>query len=287
MRGEAESMSRPGPAAARWRHPAVPLAVLAGLLVVIAYARTFAVMWRLWSHNDNYSHGFLIPPVALGLVLLARRSLAATPARASWGGLPLVAASVLLHVAGIRGDVAMFQAYAFILLLAGVTWSWFGLAILRRIWFPIAFLAFAAPTFPVFINQVSFRLKTLAAVGSVELAQAFGVAVARQGMDLIFPSGTMTIEGACSGLNSLIALMAMGALFAHLGHGPAWRRILLFVLAVPVAVAANVVRISSLCVYAAFTDTERATGLFHDIGGFVLYGFALVALLVVKRLLRC
>ena len=287
MRNGAERLPNPGGAAVSWwRQPALALAGAALVLAVAAYARTFSVLWRLWSHNDNYSHGFLIPPVALALVWLMRKALAATPHRPSWAGLPVVAAAALLHIAGIRGDVAMFQSYSFIFLVAGLVWSWFGLGMLRKVWFPIAFLAFAAPTF-VFINQVSFRLKALAAFGSVELAQGLGVAVARQGMDLIFPSGTMTIEGACSGLNSLIALMAMGALFAHLGQGAAWRRVLLFLLAVPVAVAANVVRITSLCVYAALTDTERATGLFHDVGGFVLYGFALVALLIVKRALRC
>lgn len=288
MRSGAERLPKRGGAAVSWwRQPALALAGAALVLAVAAYARTFAVLWRLWSHNDNYSHGFLIPPVALALVWLMRRSLAETPHRPSWAGLPVVAAAALLHIAGIRGDVAMFQSYSFIFLVAGLVWSWFGLGMLRQAWFPIAFLAFAAPTFPVFINQVSFRLKALAAFGSVEIAQGLGVAVARQGMDLIFPSGTMTIEGACSGLNSLIALMAMGALFAHLGQGAAWRRVLLFLLAVPVAVAANVVRITSLCIYAALTDTDRATGLFHDVGGFVLYGFALVALLIVKRVLRC
>jgi exosortase len=241
----------------------------------------------MWSHNDNYSHGFLIAPISVLLVWLMRKSLAAIPSVPSWKGVPVVFAAILLHVAGIRGDVSMFQAYSLVLLTAGLVWTWFGWPKLRRVWFPIAYLAFAAPTFPVFVNQISFRLKTIAAHGSVSLAQSLGVAVTRQGMDLYFPTGVMTIEGACSGLNSLIALMAMGALFAHLGSGPAWRRVLLFLASIPVALAANIVRITALAVYAGLTDTTRATGLFHDIGGFVLYGVALVSLLVVKRLLRC
>jgi exosortase/archaeosortase family protein len=81
--------------------------------------------------------------------------------------------------------------------------------------------------------------------------------------------------------------MALGALIAHLGTGAAWRRWLLFLLSVPVALAGNVVRITSLCVYAGLTDTTRATGVFHNIGGFVLFGFALLCLVLLKRLLRC
>jgi len=276
---------RPEPA---WgRSALLASGAVALLLIVYAYAGTFTTLWRAWSHNDNYSHGFLILPISLVLVFRLRKELRATPVRPTWTGLPLVAGSALLQIVGIRGDVAMFQAYSFIGLTGGLVWTWFGGAIMRRLAFPIIFLVFMAPTFPVFINQVSFRLKTVAAFGSVRLAQLLGVSVSRQGMDLLFPTGVMTIEGACSGLNSLIALMAMGALFAYMGSGALWRRWLLFLLSIPVALGANIARISSLCVYAAFTDTEKATGLFHDVGGFVLFGVALISMMVLKRLLRC
>lgn len=264
---------------------AVGLAALA--LLAVAYAGTFAALWRMWAHNDNYSHGFLILPVSLFLVWRIRHELAAVPAAPSWAGLILVVGSVLLQLAGVRGDVAMFQAYSFIGLLSGLIWTWFGWRMVRKLAFPLAFLAFMAPTFPIFINMISFKLKTVAAIGSVRLAQSLGVAVTRNGMDLYFPTGMMTIEGACSGLNSLIALMALGALFAYFGAGPLWKRWTLFLFSIPVAVAANVVRITSLSVYAALSTTERATGLFHDVGGFVLFGVALIAMAGVKRVIRC
>lgn len=279
----AESRGRGIPGPASWVWPAL---VAAGLLIP-AYARTFAILARSWAHNPNYSHGFLIPPVCCALVFRLRRTLGEIPARGSWKGLCLVVPGAVLHVIGIRGDVAMFQAYSFILLLAGLVWTWFGWRVLRVLAFPLAFLLFMAPTFPVLVNQLSFRLKAVAAFGSVRLAQGLGVAVVRQGMDLFFPTGTLTIEGACSGLHSLIALMALGSLFAYLGEGPLWRRWVLFLLSVPVALAANIVRITSLCVYAAMTSTQQATGLFHTIGGFVLFGVALLALGACKKVLRC
>jgi len=269
--------------AASWVWPAV----VAALCLIPAYAKTFSVLARTWAHNPNYSHGFLIPLVTAVLIWRLRQTLAATPARPTFQGLPLVLVAILLQIAGVRGDVTMFQAYSFILLLAGLVWTWFGYRMLRVLAFPLLFLVFMAPTFPFFINQVSFRLKTVAAFGSVRLAQAMGVAVTRQGMDLYFPTGAMTIEGACSGLNSLIALMALGSLFAYLGTGSMTRRWVLFLLSVPVALAANIVRITSLCVYAALTDTTRATGLFHDIGRYVLFGVALITLAGCKKALRC
>ncbi len=261
--------------------------LLALALIAVAYGRTAATLWRMWSHNEAYSHGFLIAPVSLFLVWNLRKRLRETPAAPTWAGLPVVGLALLLQLVGVRGDVTMFQAYSLVLLVAGLVWTWFGASILRRLAFPIAFLVFGAPTFPVIVNQLSFRLKTIAAHGSVALAQAFGVPVSLQGMDLYLPTGVMTIEGACSGLNSLIALTALGALFAYLGTGAAWRRWLLFACSVPVALAGNIFRITSLCIYAGLTDTTRATGLFHNIGGFVLFGFALLAMALLKRLFRC
>ncbi len=280
--------SAPGPRSWIRDRAGVLGAVLSALaLIALAYGRTAATLWRMWSHNDTYSHGFLIGPISLVLGWNLRRQLRQVPAMPTWAGLPVVALAVLLQIAGIRGDVTMFQAYSLILLVAGLTWTWFGPGVLRRLAFPIAFLLFGAPTFPVIVNQLSFRLKSVAALGSVSLAQLIGISVSLQGMDLYLPTGVMTIEGACSGLNSLIALTALGALFAHLGTGAAWRRWLLFACSVPVALAGNIVRLTSLCVYAGLTDTTRATGLFHNIGGFVLFGFALLAMVLLKRLLRC
>ncbi len=264
-----------------------PALVVGALLFAVAFHRTFATLWRTWNNNDNYSHGFLIPPIAFFLVWQMRAKLRALPIQPSVLGFGVLVAGVLLQVVGIRGDVTIFQGYAAILVLTGLVWTWFGGAWARQLAFPLAFLSFMVPSAPWFLNQVSFRLKVVAANGAVQLAQAMGVAVSQRGMDLYFPTGTLTVENACSGLNSLVALMALGALFAYMGNGPAWKRWVLFLAAMPVAVLANILRLTSLCVMAVFTSAKTASGHFHDIGGFVLFGMALLMLGAIKRVLRC
>ena len=263
------------------------LGLVALALLAVGFHKTFRILWNSWDTNPNYSHGFLILPIALVLVWRRRDRLAETPVHSTWWGVPVVAGAVALQILGTRGDVAILQGWALLGVLGGLLLSWFGTAMMRSLLFPWAFLFFMVPAHPAFMNGVSFRLKVVAAEGSVWLAQLLGVSVARRGMDLFFPSGTLTIENACSGLNSLIALLALGALFAHLGEGPMWKKWLLFLLAVPVAVAANVVRITSLAVAAAVSDVDRASGLFHDIGGFVLFGVALAMLAGIRKGLRC
>jgi len=267
-----------------WRLPVVAISLS---FLAIGFASTFRTLWSSWMNNDNYSHGVLILPISVFLVWRMRRRLAITPQRSSWFGWLVLVPGVLLQIVGLRGDVTIFQGWAFVVVVAGLVWTWFGGTMFRRLLFPIAFLLFMVPALPVFMNKVSFELKDIAAQGSVALAQLFGAPVMQRGMDLYFPSGTLTVENACSGMNSLISLMALGALFAHVGEGTAWRRWLLFASAIPVAIAANVVRITSLCVYASLTSTDQASGVFHDVGGFVLFGVALVLLSIIKRMLRC
>lgn len=261
--------------------------VIAVVLLAVGFHKTFRILWGAWDANPNYSHGFLIPPIVVFVVWRMRERLAATPVRASWWGVPVVLGSVVVQILGTRGDVAILQGWALLGVLGGMVWSWFGTQMLRRLMFPLAFLLFMVPAHPALMNGVSFRLKVVAAEGSVWLAQHLGVSVGQRGMDLFFPTGTLTIENACSGLNSLIALLALGALFAHLGGGPMWKKWALFLLAVPIAVAANVVRITSLAIAAAVSDVDRASGLFHDIGGFVLFGVALGLLSLARKALRC
>jgi exosortase len=241
----------------------------------------------MWMNNPNYSHGFLIPPVAAWLLWRQRAVFRDAAPGGSWAGSILLVPGAMLQIAGLRGDVAMLQGLALILVLMGVVWQIFGGRVFVRVAFPLAFLLFMIPTFPFVINVISFRLKLMAATGAVAIAQEIGVTVQREGVNLLLPDGVLAVDNACSGLRSLIALVALGALFAYLSHGAFWRRGLLFLLALPIAVVANVLRISGLCVYAGLTSVERAAGVFHDVGGYMLFALAFLMLAACKRVLRC
>jgi exosortase len=255
--------------------------------LVLAYSGTAHILLQVWRHNANYSHGFLIPPVAAWLIWRERAALRAAVGPGSWLGVFLLVPAMLLQLVGLRGDVATLQGLSLILAGAGVVLQLHGTRFLKRIAFPIAFLVFMIPTLPLFMNTLSFKLKILAARGAIVVSHALGILVQRDGVNLVFPGGVLSVENACSGLRSLVALMALGALFAYLAPGPLWKRLLLFALALPIAVLANVLRISALCVYAGVGNVQDAAGLFHEVGGFALFGIAFILLLLCRRVLRC
>jgi exosortase len=257
---------------------------IAGLAA--AYSGTLQTLWRVWMHNPNYSHGFLIPPLTAWLIWRQRDAFS-THGNGNWAGMALLFPAALLQVVGIRGEVAMIQGISLILAIGGIVLQLHGATALRRLAMPVAFLMFMIPALPWFMDVLSFRLKIQAARGAVGIAHALGVSVQRDGVNLLFPGGTLAVENACSGLRSLVALMALGALVAYLARGAVWRRGLLFLLALPIAVVANTARIATLCVYAGLVGPSTAAGAFHKIGGYALFAIAFLLLALARRILRC
>ncbi len=276
-------------AAVERRSPAggVALGIVVAALVALVYWRVFPTLWRTWMHSPNYSHGHLIPPISAFLLWHARRRFvdAAGPGTA-WGIL-LVALALIAHVVSIRAGIFMTQGYSLVLLLFGLSLILFGGRATRAVWFPLGYLIFMLPMPAILSNVLSFRLKEFAADVGSAVAVRMGIPLARSGLTIHVASGSLRIADPCSGLRSLIALVALGALFAYLTRGPVWKRLLLFAAAVPLAVLGNIARIASLCAVAHVWSVETALGYFHDVSGVLLFLFAFIGLVVVRKLLRC
>jgi exosortase len=259
------------------------LGVVAALLAAV-YHRTAATLWTTWTTNDNYSHGPLVPLASLVLVWLDRERLARLPVRPDTRGLWLVLAACILQILGMRADVFALEGWSMIAMIYGLVWTFLGGAFVRALAFPIGFLAFML-TFPPFvINTLSFGLKEITVRISTRIAEWLGVALQRNGMLIVLGSGEFRIENPCSGLRSLLTLLATGALFAYFQPGGILRRALLFLSAVPIAMVANAVRITWLLVVGHYQGVEKAHRL-HDASGILVYAFALAGLFAVRALL--
>lgn len=266
--------------------PALPGALLVLALLALAYHRTFAVLWTTWTTNDNYSHGPLVPLVSLALVVHRRAALRATPRRADARGLALVGLGCALQIAGVRADLFALQGWSLIAVLFGLALTFGGPALTRRLAFPIAYLGFMLTFPPLVVNQLSFALKEIAVELSTRLAEGLGVYYQRTGMTLHLAGGDLRIEHPCSGLRSLLALLALGALLAGLLPG-GWRaRLALLASAIPIAIVVNALRLALLIVVAHYFGVDAVEGPVHDLSAYGLYAAALAALLGVRAWVR-
>ena len=264
--------------------PAIQGAALLGLLAAI-YWRTAAVLWATWTTNDNYSHGPLVPVVALGMVWSMRARLRDTPVRPDARGLGLVAAACVLEVVGLRADVFALQGYSLIFMLYGLALAFLGGAWTRRLAFPIGYLAFMLTFPPVVIQQLSYALKEIAVRLATHAAEVLGVTLQRRGMTVYLASGALRVDNPCSGLRSLLALLATGAAFAFFQPGEWWRRACLVVAAMPIAVASNGMRLTALLLVGHYAGVPVATGKFHDASGYMVYVLAILGLFAVRAAL--
>lgn len=260
---------------------AVPVAAV----LAWTYAGVACGLWNTWTTNDNYSHGPLVPVVSAVLVWSRRKQLATLPIRGSWLGLPLIAFGCLTQIAGLRADVFSLQGWSLLPLLFGIVLALLGRAWFRALAFPLGFLAFMLTFPPVIVNQLSFALKEVTVHFAERAAESLGASMLRDGMTLYLAGGELRVENPCSGLRSLLALFATGALFAGLQQGGGWRRLALFFAAVPMAMMANALRITTLILVGHYAGVEHAGGWIHDLSGYLLYGVALAGLLGVRRLL--
>lgn len=279
-------MSVPVAAApAAGRAPAWIRAGVLFALVALAWHRTLTMLWETWSTNDNYSHGPLVPATALVLVWLRRDRLRALAVRPAPWGLALVALGCLMQVAGVRADVFALQGWALLPVLFGLSLALLGVARTRMLAFPIGYLGFMLTFPPVLMNTLSFALKEISVGASVAAAKAIGVPLMRDGMSILLATGELRVENPCSGLRSLLALLATGTLFAYFQRGGAWRRAAVLLAAMPIAILGNAVRLLLVILAAERRGVIWASGTFHDLTGYVVYAVALAALVALRSLL--
>ena len=236
--------------------------------------------------ESYYTHAPLVPVVSLLIILLLVRhtSIPTHPRRLM--GLLVLVCSVFLHLLACFARVNFISGFAFIGVLTGLVLLLWGSIALRRLWFPLLFLVFMVPLPEISIAQLNFRLKMLASDWGVELASLAGVIVERSG-NRVFLEGdkAMVIANVCNGLRTLISVIAFGALYAYVCRLRGGWRLLLFAMSIPIAVASNTLRITSLIFVADIWTVETATGWYHDFSGLMILVMSFLLLFGLERLL--
>lgn len=193
---------------------------------------------------------------------------------------------LLIHIISTFWQVNFTSAFSFILTLTGLAMLFLGKDYLRQILFPIAFLLFMIPLPAVAIVNLSFRLKILVAQIAVFVINQLGVPAIREGSLIKTTHSWIMVGDPCSGIRSLIALIALGALMAYYSRLSRAKKAALFIFSVPIAVSTNIIRIVSLSMVSEIYGEKYAGGIFHDAMGVLLFVFAFCGLALIKRLME-
>jgi len=232
-------------------------------------------------------HGNLIPWVVLGLFWWKRAELAAVAKQIWPPALFGVGAGLLLHLTGYITQQPRISTIGFFVglyFLAGLAW---GRAWLRACFFPYVLFIFSIPLGSL-AEAITFPLRQLITIISVGFSQTIlGMDVLRDGTRIFDPRGTFNyeVEAACSGIRSLISLLALTTIYGFVTFKTGWKRAIMVVSALPLALLGNTVRIVAVIVVAEAFG-EKAGLRVHDYAGFITFGIAIVCIMLLGFFLR-
>jgi len=264
------------------------IAVVALLIFLALTMSTWRWLWGEWMGNSYYSHGILILPVAL---YLGWRRLANDHQRppvdesGQVGGLVILVISMALYIYFLRDRAMYLAAFAIIGLLIGLIWTLAGRRVLGKLAFPLAFLLLMVPL--PFIERTTLPLALFTGVCSGGLVQLLGLDITIVGNAVSLPNAELVIGAQCSGINSIMALLALNALVAYALIGPLWGRVALVLLAVPLAMLGNIIRVATLLYVGRYFGVEAAFSFYHDYSGIVVFVLVMILLIPLAWLLHC
>lgn len=262
-------------------------AVLA-VLAAILYHDVLLKLVMEWWRDPNYSHGFVVPLVSLLLIwrkkdVLIRLNRTREPRNS---GLLLMAAGLCMLIVGRAGSELYLQRFSMIVVAAGLVLLFYGKKILRAVTPALAFLVFMIPIPYILYDTVSFPLKLLTSYCAAVSLDALSIPVLREGNLVHLAGTTLEVADACSGIRSLSSLFALGAVFAFIVLKQYWKRALVILLVVPVAVAANTVRVVVTGILAHLFGGPVAEGFFHEYAGLVIFLVSLMLLMGLCLMIR-
>jgi exosortase len=253
--------------------------------LAILYSHVVVKLVRDWGTDDNYSHGFLIVPIALYFVWERRSKLVGATRRPSALGLVLLILSVIVLGAGTLGVELFLTRVSLLGVIAGTVLFVYGREHLRVLAFPIGFLLLMIPVPAIIFNQIAFPLQLLASrFGELALTVA-GIPVLREGNVITLSNTTLEVAEACSGIRSLVSLLTLAIVYGYVVERRNWARVVLALASIPVAIAANGVRVAGTGIAAHYMGPEAAQGFFHEFSGWLLFVVAFVLLFAVQRLI--
>ncbi len=258
---------------------------LIAALVIVLFANVLASMAHDWWTDPAWSQGLLLPPLALYIAWLQRSRILSVPAQPNPRGLFLTAFACLTFLIGTLASEEFTARISFVILLAGLIWTFWGRGRLRTLAFPLLLLASMVPLPALLYNTLAAPLQLFASDLGSQLAQAAGISVFRDGNIIQLANISLGVEEACSGLNSLSALCVGALLFGYSACSGLTCRIIVFLIAIPLAITINVLRVAGTAILADYNQSF-AMGFYHMFSGWLVFVAGAASLYLFARLLH-
>lgn len=254
----------------------------AGVTSAIAFGIFGPILYYMvltWKQVDDYSHGFLVGPLAIYFAWERRADLRRITVSQSWWGIVPLALGALALVIGRLGVELMAMRVAFVLTFIGLQVLLLGRDVTRVLAFPLLFLFLMVPLPQSLVNIIAFPLQLIAADFAVESLHILHIPALREGNIIHLANTQLFVAEACAGLRSLMALGTLAVVFAYFFRKNIVERLIIVLSAIPIAILVNAFRVALTGFLAHRFGAEAAEGLIHTTEGFATFGLAFAMLL--------
>lgn len=259
---------------------------LLSALLLLVYLPAIIDLVSDWYNDANYSHGFLVPLISGYLIWKKRHVLAGIQTASSRMGYVLIAFGMVTFILGNGASEYFTVRFSLVVTIFGIALCHFGRPVVSKIWFALLFLLFMIPIPYVLYFSVAFPLQLLASKVTSTILNLIGMTVIRQGNILNLPNQALEVAEACSGMRSLVSLLALGAIYAYMTQKKTAAQIVLFLSTIPIAVIGNIFRVFVTALIVYTTDANVTDEPMHSIMGALVFVVAFILLFIFGAILR-
>jgi exosortase len=259
------------------------LFTLLAVSFMFLYRDVIAKLVTDWTIDENYSHGFLVIPIAVYLAWERRAQFSAAQRNPTWFGLAVALGSIGLLLGGVLGAEVFTTEISMLGAITGSVLFLWGWSHLRVMMFPIAFLILMIPLPAIIFNQITFPLQLLASQFGEKALELARIPVLREGNVIHLANTSLAVAEACSGIRSLISLLTLGVVYAYFTDSRGWVRSALVIATVPIAIVTNGFRVAGTGVAAHYYGSAAADSFFHTFSGWLIFVSAFLILLALQR----
>lgn len=257
------------------------------------YGRS-VIEWMLSRWRDpaafgglDYSHGFLIPFVSMGILWWKRQAIASAPKEVSRIGLAIVVLALMFHWMGVKSQQPRVSLFSLLMLCWSVPFYFYGWEMAKLLMFPCVYLVFCIPL--NFLDSLTFPLRIFATVVSTAVLNGLGIEAERSGSAIYSTAAgrfNFDVADPCSGIRSMLAMTALTAVYAYVTQKTLLKKWILFLSSIPLAIIGNIARIVTIALVAEAFGQKLATGLYHDYSGYIFFPVAIGLMVGIGSLLN-